>query len=103
MERSDDWDIGCALDGMRRVCSYIRRCFQVITVIVAIGLIAVVAAVLFRGGVPHYGDMTAALYMAVGGGLPLQYFGTCLSFLIMWLTEPLLFLKIRLIDWGQLP
>lgn len=68
MERSDDWDIGCALDGMRRVCSYIRRCFQVITVIVAIGLIAVVAAVLFRGGVPHYGDMTAALYMAVGGG-----------------------------------
>lgn len=68
MEYSDDQDISCALSRVRKVCDYIRRCFQMITAIIVVGLMIVIAAVLFGNGAPRFGDIVTALYMGVGGG-----------------------------------
>ena len=68
VEYSDDHDINRALNRMRKVCGYIRRCFQMITAVIVVGLMIVVAAVLFGSGAPLFGDVVAALYMGVSGG-----------------------------------
>lgn len=96
VEYSDDHDINRALNRMRKVCGYIRRCFQMITAVIVVGLMIVVAAVLFGSGAPLFGDVVAALYMGVVAVSLSRCFGICLNFLTMWSVGTPLFLKIRL-------